>query len=951
MNIYQKSNLQEISIKFPFHGKDKNLIDKFLIIGYDIPTMKSISNLNETKFSSNNLNLNQLLFYLDKEKLNNNNEINTIQLNIIEYPIILNDISNNYSKISFDNEQIIEMIFPNKPIIYVKQNDKLNKPHYNYQYCVVFNSNPHDEKNSKKSINGIALVYYKEYISEDKKIIYYFPFSFCIISEFPFYYSYYSIMKYIKELMKKNIEIPLELFIYNLVAFTPSPINQNILIDFNKKDNNIISSKIIRASSYINENYKKEMIKKINIERQSSKIKKDMKKIPILKFPILSGYPIFEFNLPKILLNTFGSYSIIEIFIYTLLEKDIIFFSKNLELLSLIIYSFINLNYPLNDSQYYWINASVSKDTLTSGNSPFVGKTFSSILGVNSPYENDLLKKCNNLKEYVAVDIDKGVVYNKNKNDFPSNYIKKICKSSIGKKERNIFNVSIKKLYNKLEEFKSKIKNEQTTKNIFYDNNIEQRNKEIQEEFYQFILRISIYFYQNLSFIPSKNQINDFIQFDKEYQDKEYCNEEKMFLNQMKDTMKFDSFVLGFIESYDTIDLYKIPFTFSEEYIAILNQLFNPKIDNDPTSTLSFLKNIDDFYLSNKNKINNNSDCEINFDDFENFYYDNIEKKLRRNLNQFIGKYYEIKEKSEKNIICFQKVYYMNNQISNEILMSYINYIQNLNKEDLSKIFPHYKKFKKNEILKFQVDEIENLIEQNAINNNTLDNKDIICSCIMLIFSISIPLLKSFELNFLYPYLSSLFNNNYFIFRKYYSILCDIFYRLLNSKEKKFSYFNFYFPMLNKFIELKTLPNEILFNLIKKFFILENQKDFFDNLNDNDEKTIEDLEKLNNFVQPKYLYELKFDQKKRNLNFFLKKTNMEINCQILDAKKLFNNLLIITNNYIDDLNQSKINNDTISNYIINIIYFVETNEKFNMERTELSILLIKLLYIFKKIDI
>ena len=950
MNIYQKSNLQEISIKFPFHGKDKNLIDKFLIIGYEIPTMKSISNLNGTNFSSNNLNFNQLFFYLEKEKLNNN-EINTIQLNITEYPIILNDITNNYSKISFDNEQIIEMIFPNKPIIYAKQFDKVNKQHFNYQYCVVFNSNPHDEKNSKKSINGIALVYYKEYISEDKKIIYYFPFSFCIISEFPFYYSYYSIMKYIKELMKKNIEIPLELFIYNLVAFTPSPINQNILIDFNKKDNNIISSKIIRASSYINENYKKEMIKKINIERQSSKIKKDMKKIPILKFPILSGYPIFEFNLPKILLNTFGSYSIIEIFIYTLLEKDIIFFSKNLELLSLIIYSFINLNYPLNDSQYYWINASVSKDTLTSGNSPFVGKTFSSILGVNSPYENYLLKKCNNLKEYVAVDIDKGIVYNKNKNDFPSNYIKKICKSSIGKKERNIFNVSIKKLYNKLEEFKSKIKNEQTTKNIFYDNNIEQRNKEIQEEFYQFILRISIYFYQNLSFIPSKNQINDFIQFDKEYQDKEYCNEEKMFLNQMKDTMKFDSFVLGFIESYDTIDLYKIPFTFSEEYIAILNQLFNPKIDNDPTSTLSFLKNIDDFYLSNKNKINNNSDCEINFDDFENFYYDNIEKKLRRNLNQFIGKYYEIKEKSEKNIICFQKVYYMNNQISNEILMSYINYIQNLNKEDLSKIFPHYKKFKKNEILKFQVDEIENLIEQNAINNNTLDNKDIICSCIILIFSISIPLLKSFELNFLYPYLSSLFNNNYFIFRKYYSILCDIFYRLLNSKEKKFSYFNFYFPMLNKFIELKTLPNEILFNLIKKFFILENQKDFFDNLNDNDEKTIEDLEKLNNFVQPKYLYELKFDQKKRNLNFFLKKTNMEINCQILDAKKLFNNLLIITNNYIDDLNQSKINNDTISNYIINIIYFVETNEKFNMERTELSILLIKLLYIFKKIDI
>ena len=59
--------------------------------------------------------------------------------------------------------------------------------------------------------------------------------------------------------------------------------------------------------------------------------------------------------------------------------------------------------------------------------------------------------------------------------------------------------------------------------------------------------------------------------------------------------------------------------------------------------------------MSNKNKINNNSDLQINFNDFETFYYNIIEKKIKRNLNQFIGKYYEIKEKSEKKYNLFSK--------------------------------------------------------------------------------------------------------------------------------------------------------------------------------------------------------------------------------------------------------------------------------------------------------
>jgi len=945
MNIFPETNLKEKIKKYPFHGKEKYLIDKFLIIGYEKPIksyLTDIKNQNQMKKSESSLLT---------EQNNYNYNLNLYEFSCLENPIILNDISSNYSKISIDNEQIIDMIFPNKPYFYISINEeKKNKPNY---YSVVFNSNPHDGQNSKKSINGIAYIFYKEYFIDDKKETLFFPCCFCIISEYPFYYSFLTLMQIIKELFHKNINIPIEIILYNIIAFTPSPINQNVEINFNKKDIN--PTPILRATTYTNQGYKKNLINQnLFTERQSGLIKKSL---PIIHFDLLSGYPIFECNLSKILFNHLPSTLIIEIFIFTLLEKDIIFFSKNMEYLSLIIYSFINLNYPLNDSEYYWINASVSFETLMNENSPFVGKTFSSMIGVNDNFDVDLIKKCNNIKEHILIDLDKGVIYNKNiKNDIILNTVKKYCKSGgISKKEKNILTVSIKKLYNKIEEFRLKFKNQNKTKFLDYDENIKSRNREIQEEFYQFILKISIYFYQNLTYIIKVLNV-DIIQFDKEFKKYNYFSEEKIFLIQMKDTMKFDSFVSRFIQSYESIDLYKIPFSFSEEYIALLNNKYKPSIENCFTDAFHFLENIDNLYLSNLKTTKQN--LIINFEIFDEFYYNNLEKRFKRHLFEYIGKTYEIKGKSQQLINSFNNLKYMNYNLNNDIIMLYINFIEKQKTEDLIEIFPHYKQLLENEITSFEINDIENIIEKNAIEKHTLDDCDIICSCILILFSLSIQFLTPKDLNFLYPLLTSIFIHDYFIFRKYYCFMCDIFYRLLedannkNLTTKKLSYINFYYPMLNKFMNENIIPNELLFKLIKKISILESQKGFY-NDSDKDSNDLNIFEFDETFSQPKFFYDLTRDKNSNVINFFLKKENINIEYKLFDIKYLFKTLINIMQNFIDDLNQNTIENEIeiITKCIINIIYHVENQNKLSNEKLELCSLLIKLFYVIKNINL
>ena len=68
--------------------------------------------------------------------------------------------------------------------------------------------------------------------------------------------------------------------------------------------------------------------------------------------------------------------------------------------------------------------------------------------------------------------------------------------------------------------------------------------------------------------------------FDEDYNTQRGYNEEELiFLKELKTTTKYQSFVFAFLQSYNPIDLYKIPLTFTEEFLSIISRKKEEKVD------------------------------------------------------------------------------------------------------------------------------------------------------------------------------------------------------------------------------------------------------------------------------------------------------------------------------------------------------------------------------------
>ena len=138
----------------------------------------------------------------------------------------------------------------------------------------------------------------------------------------------------------------MEIVIYSLLNYLPTPMNYKINLDI---------FEFLKKSS-----------KSITLDQ-------------------LSGYPYIDFDLSEIF-NLLPINLILEIYIITFLEQKTLFFSQNLEILNMIMYIMFSLNYPCNDSIYFWHIVSVPLKELTEENR-FVGKVMDSLLGVNSSYD------------------------------------------------------------------------------------------------------------------------------------------------------------------------------------------------------------------------------------------------------------------------------------------------------------------------------------------------------------------------------------------------------------------------------------------------------------------------------------------------------------------------------------------------------------------------------------
>jgi hypothetical protein len=178
-------------------------------------------------------------------------------------------------------------------------------------------------------------------------------------------------------------------------------------------------------------------------------------------FKYLSGYPLIQYNLAKVLFHKLSIGKIIKIFLFIFLEKDVIFFSEDVEYLTLTINAFINFNFPLNDSEYFY---NVGPNSLYSFqmNEGFGIKINSSIIAINYRYIQNYLSRLSNIKEHVVVDLDYGEIRGEDFQDDSYDTINKIIENICRKKginnnfeETKLFQ-AINNLYNKLTELSQK---------------------------------------------------------------------------------------------------------------------------------------------------------------------------------------------------------------------------------------------------------------------------------------------------------------------------------------------------------------------------------------------------------------------------------------------------------------------------------------------------------------
>ena len=1037
---------------YPFNGRSNLLIDKFYIIGY------------------NYLTLYKLLIENTPKIIEEDNERETKEphkFNIDEEPYILNEFSSDYNKESLPNETVLSMIFPKQVDFYytseentnqikssVQTNNDFNKIEFNKDksqanfpksYKVVFTSNPQAENNSKKSINGLAYIFYRKFT--EKKIInkksytYYIPYVFCIISEFPFFNSFYKLMKYIKMFFSLDkLYIPIEFLIYNIVNFSPSPLQSDIILDLKSSIEQYQSLGILPAVSRsttipikpseitsnndldmknINKNkdLKKSTIlpniidKNFSVRKSSRAGLKKFNSEPIklddylIKFKFVSGYPLIQYNLSKVLFYTLNPEKVIITFLYTFLEKDVLFFSKDIEYLSVTLNAYLNLNFPLNDEKYYFIGAPISFDDFSNGNSEFGLKNYTSIIGINDQYRPNYKNKNLKIADHLVVDLDKGDLYegpdenNSHINDRNKKIIEFIKKAYRGVDDEKINQTtlyqSIRYLSDSLNELYKNINDLYDKKDInFIDfkddaNDGNNNNREIQEVFFEFINYICTYFYENIGIRfkedELRNQRKDDNKQDKEkenqkvtvifeknlYNKGEGTNiEDKLiFLDELTETMKFQSFVFGFLQSYNPIDLYKVPLTFTEEFLSILS-----KKKEKARKKIKYFNLIDSLY--NNNRKNDEMYVDFNFINFN--YYNNLKSQFNREIFELSkNKYFGEKD----HLIDFadgdnnKLIIYQTYELDERILLKYAHFIKNTDKEKFSEKICKSLFIEERVIQVIKLIEIESLIENSCIKSNILSSDDIFCANLILLFTISLKLLIENIENMDCPtFLGFLFQEFPDVFRKYYTLLIKIIYKLYQEFINKKQYSKgekihlCYYPCINSMRMKKLVPNEDLINIINQFYDLkideikmpddeqkENKikKKYSDNLKlygdqlEVEDITYENVYTFHNFISDRFIdekeilklinesyedpYEININGEKMTPRIRFNNGIHKMESFYYSQKILLDYLIIEYKKYFQDLDENKLSSKLLLDACLNLIIFMRNSDLYDKD--------------------
>ena len=749
--------------KYPYLAYSTNLMEYFAIIGYQENMVPKI---------------------VDSVKKDNN----------IYSPKILSSINSSSDYGMVDNSLIIRQIYPENPLpILINKNEQQEPPaKSNVIYSLCF-----DSQDGKEKLFHVCFGYkfyekYKYYLAENVFKEYYIPKSFCIISQYYYFTFFEYLCKKIHFLISQPItnSFPIEIIIYNIINFIPSPMNYRLHLD--------LFSYTLDA--------------------------------PKVEIGQLSGYPYLDFDLSEIF-NLLPLNLVIEIFVFTMLEQSMLFFSSNLELLNMVMFIMFILNYPCNDSTYFWHIASVSESNLC-GENKFVGKLMVSLLGVNCTYNDDIDSSPFG-KYHFIVDIDNKKMIFKEAGELSEddeinevqilsnfqNYIQNIIKDKDKNNDNSFLKDFIIRLRKTLEfiltknaEFSNSPKNKYV--NFFkMSNEIMETNRKIQEIFYDFCLNILMIFYQDNTLNSSFDKIkkDDIEETFKKInklrnteENKEMNNEEKIFCHLFRNAVKYKIYFENFIQSLESMDVFKIPLLFSREFI-------NLKLKDHSNK------------LMNKIQL---------FDIIDSLYYpNNKQQTINITLNNIFSDYSEKMKKYFKHFFTPERLKLLNSRqlvvLNRKIINKYIYLLNNIyEKEDLMDLFPSIRIQEDEGITLINRRLIITKIQKNMEQKNLIELPYYLLYALIYVFSISISFHSySKMITYITYIIKSLGRLKYFMEQYTYIIIKTFYKYYLIHKEKNIypeiniSNIKMYYYMLVNFLkENLIIPNEEIMAILSKFF-------------------------------------------------------------------------------------------------------------------------------------
>ena len=737
-----------------------------------------------------------------------------------EYPpTILSSVTSNTDYGIVNNRLIISQIYPKNPIVLVKNNNDKNEylSTSNVVYSFCFDSTDGKEKIFYVCFGFRFYEKYKYSITSKYYGEYYIPKAFCIISQYYYFTLFEYICKNIYELFNKREKemMPIESIIYNIVNFIPSPINYSLNLNiFNNNEDNI-------------------------------------------EIGQLSGYPYIDFDLRQIF-DLLPLYLFLEIYMFTILEQSMIFFSSNLEILNMVMFIFYVLNYPCNDSTYFWHIVSVSENNLIDENK-FVSKIMDSMIGVNSTY-NDKIDTYSFGKYHYIVDIDNKKIFLRqtsrfsNAEDFEDfNKLKNLyeyIQNIIRDKDKYLDSIFLKSFIERLRRYLEKLLLEKNELNFNFNpknkyvnffkssKEILKQNRNIQELFYDFFLNILMIFYQDNSLDSSfdkikrdkleniNKRINKLLKIDNNLQMNE---NEKYFCELFRNTMKYKIYFENFIINFETVNVYTIPLYFSEEFLNIKSK--------DASNT--FINQLSLFYI------------------IDSLYYPKKNQTQNINLNKIFS---SCKEKFKKffkfaNNIDNDKVIVLNKKILNKYIFILKN---NFKKQELINLFSSIGMQQDNHIIFIDKRNIYNIIQNKFEIKNFIDITDYLIFSLVYILAISIPLHSYLNMvNYLEKIISLVSETKIFLRQNIYVLIKSIYkFYIINKRKNIFpnltllSIRMYYYMIVNILIQNNIIPNEEMMTILEHIFgkLINQEKDIIQIDDQLDDESNFKIEKNKNFL-------------------------------------------------------------------------------------------------------